>query len=694
MKRKERAIDVFIDIATSYLVVAILLFLVWDMRHNYFNLITIKKGVLITQAICIAGFFLFLTRTRMNRTYFDRKLLLFAAAMVSLFIFSFEAPSVSISIGTLIIMIPLVINAVLIMTSWKNWYQRTQKNNAILFAVVIVSLIAGILEAILKVPLSESLYPDINGSGVSNAPIFSELQSKLAIYIILIGIAVVGIYLFLSYLKETPALKKVANITLWVIPILVFIVSIGYISIQMIYRTKCLLTPTFDFGLFTQMFYNMSSGNGMITTLERGYELSHLAVHFSPIYYLMLPFFILIPRPETLQVLQILIFASGIIPLYLIMKAKQTSKVFQMIMLLVYLTVPGLASGTFYDLHENCFLPVLLLTSIYFTIKGKWVFSLLFIILALMVKEDAFLYTSCIGLYLAFSKADENSKNAKFRVYCGLIIFIFSFAWFYVVTSFLNDSGVGVMFWRYNNLSAYPAYGTIGILVGIYQNPSFFLATLFSPTKIYFLIIILASFGFLPLLTRKPSDFILMIPVVVMNLSSNYLYQHQFGYQYLFGSVTLLIYMTILFEQDIRNRRGSYPKIGLRFITALALFGFVVGAVVTGESAYSRRDDITNYLDNPEMYESMKSTLDALPEDKVIVASTYLTTYIADTYYLYDFDYYFMHTYQITPDYILIDTRMDPFVLEYYRYIASINGYVESQASTTYIEVYVIDGSQ
>jgi len=680
--------DVFIDIATSYLIVAILMFLIWDTRHNYFNLITIKKGVLITQVILIAGVFLFLTRTRLNRTFFDRNLLLFAAAMVSLFIFSFEAPSVSISLGTLVIMTPIMINSIIVMTAWKNWYQRTKKINRILFIIIALSLIAGILEAIFKVPLPENLYPSINGSGIGNAALFSVLQDKLWGYIFIVGAGFIAIYLSLSFIKPKPILNKISTIFVWALPILVFIVVVSYISIQMIYRTKTFSTPTFDFGLFTQMFYNMAAGRGMMTTLERGFELSHLAVHFSPIYYLILPIFMLIPRPETLQVVQILIFASGVIPLYLIMKEKQTSKVFMMTVLLIYMTVPGLASGTFYDLHENCFLPVILLTLVYFSIKGRWLVVLFFTLLALTVKEDAFLYTSCIGLYLLFTKSDENSRNASLRVYVGWIVLIFSFVWFYIVTSFLNDSGVGVMFWRYNNLSAYPAYGTIGILIGIFQNPSFFLATLFAPTKMSFLVILMAALGFMPLLSRKPGEFILLIPLIVMNLSSNYLYQHQFGYQYLFGSVTLLLYMIILLESDIRNAKGAYVKIGLRIITSLALFGFAVSLITTGETSYARRVDITNYYNATEMYLSMEETLDSIPRDVVVVASTNLTTYIADTYYLYDYDYYILHWYLITPDYLLIDKRIDPEVYDLYVTYTLSNGYIESGLSTEYITVY------
>ena len=45
------------------------------------------------------------------------------------------------------------------------------------------------------------------------------------------------------------------------------------------------------------------------------------------------------------------------------------------------------------------------------------------------------------------------------------------------------------MFWRYTNLNAYPEMNSLGIIVSLFQNPSYLLATMFSPDKIYHLLI-------------------------------------------------------------------------------------------------------------------------------------------------------------------------------------------------------------
>ena len=69
-----------------------------------------------------------------------------------------------------------------------------------------------------------------------------------------------------------------------------------YLSIVFIYKIKTFDGSTFDIGLFSQMFHRMSTDLSAITTLERDRVLSHFAVHISPIFYLMLPFYKLFPH--------------------------------------------------------------------------------------------------------------------------------------------------------------------------------------------------------------------------------------------------------------------------------------------------------------------------------------------------------------------------------------------------------------
>ena len=93
-----------------------------------------------------------------------------------------------------------------------------------------------------------------------------------------------------------------------------------FVSTWTIGRICSFSTPTFDLGIFSQMFYNLKTSGLPMTTVERDLLLSHFAVHVSPIYYLLLPFYRLAPTPATLQVLQAAVITSSVLPLWKIGK--------------------------------------------------------------------------------------------------------------------------------------------------------------------------------------------------------------------------------------------------------------------------------------------------------------------------------------------------------------------------------------
>ena len=93
-----------------------------------------------------------------------------------------------------------------------------------------------------------------------------------------------------------------------------------------------------------------------MTTSERNGLLSHFAVHLSPIWYVLLPFYCLFPSPYTLQAGQAVILASGLIPLYLFMPEARAFPEKHGTFLCPVRAVSGPKHRRLYDIHENCFL--------------------------------------------------------------------------------------------------------------------------------------------------------------------------------------------------------------------------------------------------------------------------------------------------------------------------------------------------
>ncbi len=71
-----------------------------------------------------------------------------------------------------------------------------------------------------------------------------------------------------------------------------------------------------DLGIFDQVFWNTTRGRFFESTMSlvQAQPHSYLGDHFSPVYLLLVPFYALIPRPETLLVIQTLFLALGVWP--------------------------------------------------------------------------------------------------------------------------------------------------------------------------------------------------------------------------------------------------------------------------------------------------------------------------------------------------------------------------------------------
>lgn len=70
---------------------------------------------------------------------------------------------------------------------------------------------------------------------------------------------------------------------------------------------------------------------------------------------------------------------------------------------------------------------------------------LVFALLTLLVKEDAAVYVAVIGLYLILSDRSEKTRAL------GAVIFGAACVYFFAVCAYLNNSGLGIMEWRYKD---------------------------------------------------------------------------------------------------------------------------------------------------------------------------------------------------------------------------------------------------
>ena len=58
----------------------------------------------------------------------------------------------------------------------------------------------------------------------------------------------------------------------------------------------------------------------------------------------------------------------------------------------------------------------------------------------------------------------------------------------------------------------------------------------------------------MPFITNKPSRMLLVVPFIVMNLASGYLYAFKYDFQYVFGTATCLIYAALVNVADLHGK--------------------------------------------------------------------------------------------------------------------------------------------
>ena len=157
-----------------------------------------------------------------------------------------------------------------------------------------------------------------------------------------------------------------------------------------------------DLGIFNQSLWTtLHGGKLFFSTVEQFINPSGVffGIHFSPILFLVVPFYSLYSSPLTLLVFQSFILALGAIPLYFFTKRVLNTRITAVAFSLVYLLYPPLHGINWFDFHVQAFLPLFFFCTIYFLSKENWVRYFFFLFLSLMVAENVPILALFIGIY-------------------------------------------------------------------------------------------------------------------------------------------------------------------------------------------------------------------------------------------------------------------------------------------------------
>ena len=463
------------------------------------------------------------------------------------------------------------------------------------------------------------------------------------------------------------------------------ILYVVYLSIVVAYKVKTFDGSTFDIGIFSQMFHRMSTDLTAITTLERDRFLSHFAVHISPIFYLLLPFYKFLPHVETLEVLQIWVVFSAVIPLRLLLKRLNFSKSINSLIIAWFVLIPVMTTAGGYHLHENCFLVPLIIWLFYFiSSEQKWKI-LLVTLLLLFVKEDAFIYVVSIGLYFLFQKRFYLSSQTKKWII--LADFMLPVLYFALGLYLLNTYGEGGMVSRFEPYLLEGENGILSVLKNLILHPTYVFSKLLIARKLGYLFFVLAPLVFLPLVQRTWSNYLLSLPLIVINLLPDWPYQYDIGFQYSYGSQTLLFIMALLALEDLKVSKFIKEKTTV----AIVIVGIIMSGTLLHHFTHNWSFNVGYYFEHKEKFDTMRYTLESLPEEASVVTEGGYTPALRNHQYLYDIFYHNDKKADDSIDYIVIPREQkgnnkvyDP-IIESYESL----GYKESKYATK--ELFILE---
>ena len=381
-----------------------------------------------------------------------------------------------------------------------------------------------------------------------------------------------------------------------------------------------------DLGIFDQIFWNTTQGRFFESTMSLALPQPHsyFGDHFSPVYVLLLPAYALLPRPETLLVIQTLFLALGVWPLYLLTRLRLEPGFHRLVWALVYFLFLPVAFINLYDFHEMALSVLPLGFAIYFLENGQRGWFLFSLLSTFLIKEELPLVGLGFGAYILLTKHDLKLGlgvlAGSFVAFLGLIKVIIpafgggSYAYF-----------TGRIAFRYPELGSNPG----DIVSNVVRHPDRLASILLQPQKLKFLV---GIFGPVLALTAI-SGFaaILVLPTLGILLLSNYPPQYAFTSHYSATLIALVIGTSIL---GFARLRAAYrAPVALAVLTSSLAFSYLFGGL-----PFSRHFDPWMFQTEPR-YAAFAPNLDRIPPDARVASENNLTPHLSHRRYIYNLEY-------------------------------------------------------
>jgi uncharacterized membrane protein len=380
-----------------------------------------------------------------------------------------------------------------------------------------------------------------------------------------------------------------------------------------------LRTGNFDLAINNNLMYGGLNGDFLKSPVAFPDDPGkYLAAHAKFGHYLFLPIYALVPRPETLLIIQSVLIGASSIPLFLFARRHLTQWTAAAVTL-AYLSYYPMHGATFSE-FQNVPIAALFVFGVVWAADAKrWIWMGVFTAIALLMREDVPIGLSIIGLFLLAS---------GYRPTAGLVLAAVSTSYFLIVRFYVMDEAGDWWFpTMYKELWADGERGFRSVIKTLITNPLFVISKLAIEKKIVYLAHLLTPLAFLPL--RRWYLWLSLIPGVLLTLLvTNYDPPIQFSFHYTMHWAPYLFMATVLALLAI----GKSPDLGpqrqraalFAFCGASAVLSFNYGAFACRESSFKggfHKVEFTYTQAEADRYERLKELIKDIPKDATVAAT-------------------------------------------------------------------------
>ena len=226
--------------------------------------------------------------------------------------------------------------------------------------------------------------------------------------------------------------------------------------------------------------------------------------------------------------------------------------------------------------------------------------------------------------------------------------------YFLIAISVVNSYGLGIMDNRFSNLYFDADGGLSQVFKSIIANPGYVIAQMItnssadSVEKIAYFILMFGPMATVIFTTgKKYTRYILLSPLIIINIFTTYVYMHDINFQYNFGVIALIMYLAIMNMADVKAEKAK---------TYVSIAVLCAGIMFVGNLFPKMPNYYKTYTENKSTYEKIDKALELVPTNASVCASGFLTPHLFKNLIMYDQNHLEQPVYT---DYLVVDERFD-----------------------------------